>query len=89
MTATPCTLNWHELGLDDTLAAVVPELIQGEANPERIAAEAERVLLEDDERAEMRKGLAELRGRLGEGGASGRAAKEVAAVLSGVEERPA
>ena len=60
---------------------VVPELIQGEANPERIAAEAERVLLEDDERVEMRKGLAELRGRLGEGGASGRAAKEVAAVL--------
>lgn len=68
---------------------VVPELIQGNANPERIAAEAERVLLEDDLRAEMRRGLAELRGRLGEGGASGRAAKEVAAVLAGVEERPA
>lgn len=60
---------------------VVPELIQGNANPERIAAEAERVLLEDDMREEMRRGLAELRGRLGEGGASGRAAKEVAAVL--------
>jgi amidohydrolase len=28
MTATPCTLNWHELGLLDTLAAVLPELIQ-------------------------------------------------------------
>ncbi|MEA2560010.1 MAG: lipid-A-disaccharide synthase [Acidobacteriota bacterium] len=67
---------------------VVPELIQGDANPERIAVEAERVLLEDDERAEMRRGLAELRGRLGEGGASGRAAKEVAAVLSGIEEAP-
>ncbi len=65
---------------------VVPELIQGDANPERIAAEAERLLLEDDERAEMRKGLAELRGKLGEGGASGRAAKEVAKVL---EEAPA
>ena len=61
---------------------VVPELIQGEANPERIAAEAERVLLEDDERAEMRKGLAELRGRLGEGGASGRAAAEVESMLA-------
>lgn len=65
---------------------VVPELIQGNANPERIATEAERVLLEDDAREEMRRGLAELRGRLGEGGASGRAAKEVAAVL---EESPA
>ncbi|HVG06649.1 MAG TPA: lipid-A-disaccharide synthase [Thermoanaerobaculia bacterium] len=68
---------------------VVPELIQGNANPERIAAEAERVLLEDDERAEMRRGLAELRGRLGEGGASGRAAQEVAAVLSRIEEAQA
>ena len=28
MTATPCTLNWHELGFHDTLAAVLPELIQ-------------------------------------------------------------
>ncbi|MFL6290888.1 MAG: lipid-A-disaccharide synthase [Thermoanaerobaculia bacterium] len=64
---------------------VVPELLQGNANPERIAAEAERVLLEDDVRAAMRKGLAELRGRLGEGGASGRAAREVAAVLEGLE----
>lgn len=65
---------------------VVPELIQGNANPERIAAEAERVLLEDDVREEMRRGLAELRGRLGEGGASGRAAKEVAEIL---QESPA
>jgi len=65
---------------------VVPELLQGNANPERIAAEAERVLLEDDVRIEMRKGLAELRGKLGEGGASGRAAKEIAAVL---QESPA
>ncbi len=60
---------------------VVPELLQGDANPERIAVEAERILLDDGVRKEMRAGLAELRGRLGEGGASGRAAKEVAAVI--------
>lgn len=65
---------------------VVPELLQGNANPERIAAESERVLLDDDLRAAMRKGLAELRGRLGEGGASRRAARAVAEVL---EEVPA
>lgn len=65
---------------------VVPELIQAAANPERIAAEAERVLLEDGVRQEMRAGLAELRGKLGEGGASGRAAKAVAEIL---EESPA
>ncbi|MES1242207.1 MAG: lipid-A-disaccharide synthase [Acidobacteriota bacterium] len=60
---------------------VVPELLQGEANPERIAAEAERILLDDRVRNEMRAGLAGLRAKLGEGGASGRAAKEVAAVI--------
>lgn len=60
---------------------VVPELIQGEANPERIAAEAERLLTDAAAREEMRAGLAGLRGRLGEGGASGRAADQVAALL--------
>lgn len=69
--------------------AAVPELLQGHANPERIAAEAERVLLEDDVRAEMRRALAGLRDRLGEGGASGRAAREVAEVLAGAQESPA
>ncbi len=60
---------------------VVPELIQGEANPERIAAEAERLLTDAVAREEMRAGLAGLRGRLGEGGASSRAADQVAALL--------
>jgi lipid-A-disaccharide synthase len=66
---------------------VVPELFQRDANPDRIAAEAESILLDEHVRAEMRAGLAELRARLGEGGASGRAAKEVAAVLQ--QERAA
>jgi lipid-A-disaccharide synthase len=60
---------------------VIPELLQGAAHPERIAAEAERLLLDERRRDAMRAGLAELRGRLGEGGASRRAAREVAAVL--------
>jgi lipid-A-disaccharide synthase len=61
---------------------VVPELIQDEANPERIAAEAARLLLCAEARNEMRSALGELRDRLGEGGASGRAAAEVAAMLA-------
>ena len=61
---------------------VVPELIQGEANPERIAAEAARLLTDAAARNEMREALAELRERLGEGGATGRAAAEVAAMLA-------
>jgi lipid-A-disaccharide synthase len=60
---------------------VVPELIQAEANPERIAAEAARLLTDAGERDRMRQGLAEVRGRLGAGGASRRAAAEVASLM--------
>ncbi len=68
---------------------VVPELFQRDANPDRIAAEAESILLDMHVRAEMRAGLAELRARLGEGGASRRAAKEVAEVLLQAREAAA
>jgi lipid-A-disaccharide synthase len=61
---------------------VVPELLQGEAEPERIAAEALRLLGDREARARVRAGLAELRPRLGEGGASARAARQVAEVLA-------
>ena len=64
----------------------VPELIQGEANPERIASEAARLLTDAGERNRMREALAEVRGRLGEGGASRRAAGEVAAMLAELAE---
>ena len=71
------------VGRGDQFLVVQPDLTGdlGVAPRAVQAQDAERVLLEDDMRAEMRKGLAELRGRLGEGGASGRAAKEVAEVL--------
>jgi lipid-A-disaccharide synthase len=61
---------------------VVPELLQGEAEPERIAAEALRLLADPEARGRQRAGLAELRPRLGEGGASARAARLVAALLA-------
>jgi lipid-A-disaccharide synthase len=60
---------------------VVPELLQGAASPDRIALEVEQILLDDREREEMRAALAEVRGRLGSGGASGRAAREIADLL--------
>ncbi|HEV7668629.1 MAG TPA: lipid-A-disaccharide synthase [Thermoanaerobaculia bacterium] len=59
----------------------VPEKLQHEADPEHLAAEAERLLGDPQAIATMRGQLAELRGRLGVGGASGRAAREVALVL--------
>ncbi len=67
---------------------VIPELVQCDANPERVAAEAARILTGEPGRRAMRAGLAELRDRLGEGGASGRAAAEVAALLEAPVEVP-
>jgi lipid-A-disaccharide synthase len=60
----------------------VPELIQGEFRPERVAAEAARLLPDDEPRHQMLRDLAEVRERLGAGGASRRAA---AAVLESLE----
>ncbi len=56
---------------------IVPELIQDDCTPERIAAET-LSLLTDPARAEQtRTALAEVRGKLGAAGASGRAAEAV------------
>ena len=59
----------------------VPELIQGEATPDRIAAEALRLLGSRREIRRMRSDLEDLRERLGKPGATGRAADEVARYL--------
>jgi lipid-A-disaccharide synthase len=62
---------------------VVPELLQGAASGPRIAEEAARLLTRAEAREPMRAALAGLRARLGAGGASGRAADEVARFLAG------
>jgi lipid-A-disaccharide synthase len=56
----------------------VPELLQGQARPERVAREAAAILRNPARVAAMRADLADLRGRLGEHGASGRAAAVLA-----------
>ena len=55
--------------------ALVPELIQDEADGEHIAVEALRILEEDSYRQEMIRGLAEVRERLGSPGAAERVAR--------------
>jgi lipid-A-disaccharide synthase len=67
---------------------VVPELLQGEAEPGPIAAAALRLLTDAAARARVRAGLAEVRSRLGEGGASRRAAVQVAAFLGAAAAGP-
>lgn len=60
---------------------VVPELLQGDMTPERIAEEVRRVWTPGAPREEMLRGLAEVRGRLGETGAATRAAEAVLELL--------
>jgi len=61
----------------------VPELIQGAATPERVAAEVERFLAEPARAAEARRRLALGREELGPPGAPGRTADAVLALLAG------
>ena len=62
---------------------VVEELIQGDARPDRISDEAVRLLTNQDRIRRMRSALEELWVRLGESGASRRAAAEVLRSLQG------
>jgi lipid-A-disaccharide synthase len=60
---------------------LVPELIQSDFTPERVAGEALRLLEDEGVRRRMKEGLDEVRQRLGGPGASARAAEEVGQVL--------
>jgi lipid-A-disaccharide synthase len=60
---------------------VVTELIQDDFTPQRLANEARRLLQDAGAREELRRGLAEVRQRLGPPGAVERAADAIAALL--------
>jgi lipid-A-disaccharide synthase len=62
---------------------VVPELVQGEFTPEQVAQETLRLLQEPNAREAQRRGLEEVRKRLGPPGAVERAAEEIASLLQG------
>jgi lipid-A-disaccharide synthase len=61
--------------------AVVPELIQDDANPERIAAEVRELITRRGKAREMKASLAEIRGKLGTPGASRRTAQIACGML--------
>jgi len=66
----------------------VPELVQKDFTAERVANEAIRILDSPETRAEMRRGLAEVREKLGPAGAIDRAADIIAAMLNASETNP-
>jgi lipid-A-disaccharide synthase len=61
---------------------VVPELFQKDFTAQRLASEATRLLDSPEARTEMRRGLADVRERLGPPGAVERAADLIAAMLN-------
>jgi lipid-A-disaccharide synthase len=71
------------VGLPNLVAedSVVPELIQYQATPGRLAATALEILGSPERLARMRAALQEVRRRLGQPGATERAAREVLALL--------
>ena len=73
------------VGLPNLVAddGVVPEFIQRDATPERLANAAAEILASPDRQARMRAALVEVRSRLGTPGAAERAAREVLALLPG------
>jgi lipid-A-disaccharide synthase len=73
------------IGMPNLIAErrVVPELIQGEVTPARIAAEATRLLTDAQAYSVAQEGLREVRRRLGGGGAAERTAGLVVEMLEG------
>ena len=71
------------IGLPNLVAneSIVPELIQFDATPERLAAATDEILGSPERQARMREALGEVRARLGARGAAERAAREVLSLL--------
>ncbi len=68
---------------------LVPELLQREFTPERVAAEVGRWLDDEAAREELVRGLVAVRESLGPPGASARAAEAVVSLLRRIETQPA
>jgi len=75
-------LNVDTFGMVNLIAGsrIVPELIQDAFTPEAVAGEAISMLTDRERAAQIRKGLRDVRERLGGGGASRRAAETILAL---------
>ena len=70
-------VNVSHIGMANIIAGrtIVPELIQGDANPERMAKELLAILTDEKRKTQMRKDLSGIREKLGSPGAAERAAQ--------------
>jgi lipid-A-disaccharide synthase len=78
----------EHIGMPNIVAGrrIVPEYIQNEATPARLAEEVLALLSHPDERARVKRDLAEVRAALGEPGASARTARMVLALAEGEDQ---
>lgn len=78
----------EHIGMPNIVAGrrIVPEYIQNEATPARLAEEVLALLSRPDERARVKRDLAEVRAALGEPGASARTARMVLALAEGEDQ---
>jgi len=76
-------VNVSHIGMANIIAGktVVPELIQGDANPERMAKELLAILTDEERKRKIRKDLSGIRERLGSPGASERAAQSALEII--------
>lgn len=66
--------------------AIIPELLQDEANPDRIASELQRLLHNQEARYQMLRGFDQVRVLLGQPGASQRAARLALSIIDTYEK---
>lgn len=78
-------IQMKNIGLANIIAGktIVPELVQAEANPARIARVAQELLEDESKTKEMKLELSKLKNKLGTAGATDRTAQLVCSMLAG------
>ncbi|MFA5181698.1 MAG: lipid-A-disaccharide synthase [Syntrophales bacterium] len=76
-------VNVNHIGLANIIAGrtIVPELIQSDANPERMAKELLAILTDEERKRQIRKDLSGIREKLGSPGAARRAAQSALEIM--------
>jgi lipid-A-disaccharide synthase len=76
-------VNVSHIGLANIIAGrtIVPELIQGDANPGQMAREMIAILTDEERRKQVRKDLSGIREKLGSPGAARRAAQSALEIM--------